>query len=114
VNLPTEVNVLEIIPHRYTRGLSPRSQIYNINCCRHFPFAFIVVTAENIFGIISTQDWDLEKSLATTARIKEAQNRNPLRKEIKSRGYINKRKMFKLKGRWVEVRGKLATSRSFT
>ena len=73
----------------------------------------IILTAEKLFDIISTQDWFSEKSPATTARIEEAQNKNPLRKRSKT-GCVDKRKMFKLKGSWVEVRGKLTTSRAYT
>lgn len=83
----------------------------NTHYRKHFPFGFFV-TAENLSGTISTQDCGLEESHATP-RIKEAQNRNLLRSEIKNQGCADKRKMLKLKRRQVEVGGKPTTSRSF-
>lgn len=115
VNLPTLANVLrQFLTSVFKACLQGVKFTININYHRHFPFGFVIVTAENLFDIMSTRDWDLEKSPATTVRIKEAQNRNSLRKEIKTRGCVDKRKMFKLKGRWVEIRGKLTTSRFYT
>lgn len=86
VNLPTLANVLrQFLTGVFKACLQGVKFPINVNHHRHFPFGFVIVTSENLFDIISTQDWDLEKSPATTARIKEAQNRNPLRKEIKTR-----------------------------
>lgn len=100
VNLPTLANGLrQFLTGVFKACLQGVKFPININHHRHFPFGFVIVTSENLFDIISTQDWDLEKSPATTARIREAQNRNPLRKEIKTRECVDKRKMFKLKGR---------------
>lgn len=113
VNLPTLANVFrQLLTGVFKACLQGVKFPINMNYHRHFPFGFVIVTSKTLFDIISTQDWDLEKSPAT-ARIKEAQNRNPLRKETKTRECVDKREMFKLKGRWVEIRGKL-TPRFYT
>lgn len=80
--------------------------ITTINSHRHFPLGFILASAEKPYDRIVTQGWDLAERPATTARIKEAQNRNLLRKDIRNWGCADQRERLKLKGRRAEAGGK--------
>lgn len=80
--------------------------ITTINYHRDFPLGFILASAEKLYDRIATQGWDLAERPATTARIKEAQNRNLPRKDTKNWGCADQRERLKLKGRWAEAGGK--------
>lgn len=85
VNLPTSIILLQPI----LTGISEVCLlgvkfITTINYHRDFPLGFNLASAEKLYGRIATQGWDLAERHATAARIKEAQNRNLPRKDIKS------------------------------